>query len=306
MDFSGKSEHNYDKSTYFLLETGEGSVDDHTSECSKETSFYSSETMKAARKKYREKTGASENVAEDEGVDEPEVKVKKNSKRKAESDVPAKNVKKAKKEKLIKNTQTESTLPHVNDAEDSLPVVDDEVVIEVVELEDEAEVIIEEEATEEEEVPAGDNPEALEDEEELQEAFRAHGGLGDSEDEEELQEAFRAHGGFDDSEDDEEEEVQVTGEVGPDVEKGPDVERGPDVEEGKFARDLKEIFGDVQKKLEGNYNLLKHEEKSWLKFVRRMLFTWHPDKNPGFEDKATEVTKFIQNEVERIKNIIEI
>ena len=94
--------------------------------------------------------------------------------------------------------------------------------------------------------------------------------------------------------------------MGPDVEKGPDVERGPDVEEGKFARDLKEIFGDVQKKLEGNYNLLKHEEKSWLKFVRRMMFTWHPDKNPGFEDKATEVTKFIQNEVERIKNIIEI
>ena len=74
MDFSGKSEHNYDKSTYFILETDEGSVDDHTSACSKETSFYSSETMKATRKKYREKTGARENVAEDEGVDEPEVK----------------------------------------------------------------------------------------------------------------------------------------------------------------------------------------------------------------------------------------
>ena len=74
MDFSGLSEHKYDKSTYFLLETGEGSADLHTSECSKETKFFSSETMKLARKKYREKTGASENVAEDEEVDEPEVK----------------------------------------------------------------------------------------------------------------------------------------------------------------------------------------------------------------------------------------
>ena len=133
-----------------------------------------------------------------------------------------------------------------------------------------------------------------------------------------------ASGGFDDLEDDEEEEVQVIGEVGPDVEEGPDVGGGPDLEEGpdieeqgrgtgesdknseKFARDLKEIFDDVQKKLEENYFLLKHEEKSWLKFVRRMMFTWHPDKNPGFEDKATEVIKFIQNEVERIENNLNI
>ena len=136
--------------------------------------------------------------------------------------VPKKNVKKAKKEKGIKHTQEESTLPHVNDAEDSLPVMDDEVnlqwddeaFIEIVELEDESEVnIIEEEAAEEEEVSAGDNPEDLEDEIELQEAFMASGG-------------------FDDLEDDEEEEVQVIGEVGPDVEEGPDVEGGPDVEEG--------------------------------------------------------------------------
>ena len=31
-----------------------------------------------------------------------------------------------------------------------------------------------------------------------------------------------------------------------------------------------------------------------------MVFKWHPDKNPGFEEQATEVTKFIQNEAKRI------
>ena len=51
VDFTGLSEHKYDESTYFLLETGEGSADLHTSECSEETKFFSSETMKLARKK---------------------------------------------------------------------------------------------------------------------------------------------------------------------------------------------------------------------------------------------------------------
>ena len=51
---------------------------------------------------------------------------------------------------------------------------------------------------------------------------------------------------------------------------------------------------------------MKHEEKSWGRFVRKMMLIWHPDKNLGSVDKATEVTKFIQNEVKRLKNIIEI
>eukprot|EP00092_Neocalanus_flemingeri_P072972 GFUD01089928.1.p1 GENE.GFUD01089928.1~~GFUD01089928.1.p1 ORF type:complete len:970 (+),score=206.26 GFUD01089928.1:1-2910(+) len=69
----------------------------------------------------------------------------------------------------------------------------------------------------------------------------------------------------------------------------------------KFDRDLKDIFDVVSKQLEENYNQFKNDEKAWLKFVKRMLFTWHPDKNPGYEEQATEVVKFIQNEVERIE-----
>lgn len=69
----------------------------------------------------------------------------------------------------------------------------------------------------------------------------------------------------------------------------------------KFRKDLKAIFDDVSRQLEENYSLLKDDQKAWPRFVRRMLFKWHPDKNPEFQEKATEVVKFIKNEVERIE-----
>jgi hypothetical protein len=90
MNFSGKSKHRYDKSTGFLLKTGEESMDGHSLTCREEAGFYHSATMKVARKKYRDKKEASKKLAGDEGVapcveNEPEVKLKKNLKRKAES-----------------------------------------------------------------------------------------------------------------------------------------------------------------------------------------------------------------------------
>ena len=109
MDFSGKSKHRYDKSTGFLLNKGEESMDGHSLTCREEAGFYHSATMKVARKKYRDKKEESKKLAGDEGVapgveNEPEVKLKKNLKRKAESDVPKKNVKKKQKRKRGLNT----------------------------------------------------------------------------------------------------------------------------------------------------------------------------------------------------------
>ena len=70
-------------------------------------------------------------------------------------------------------------------------------------------------------------------------------------------------------------------------------------EENNFE-DISAIFAKVTAQMEEMYTKLKGDEKAWLKFVKRMVFKWHPDKNPGFEEKATEVTKFIQNEAVRI------
>ena len=56
----------------------------------------------------------------------------------------------------------------------------------------------------------------------------------------------------------------------------------------------------ITRQMEEMYRKLNQDEKAWLKFVKRMVFKWHPDKNPGFEEQATEVTKFIQNEAKRI------
>ena len=85
----------------------------------------------------------------------------------------------------------------------------------------------------------------------------------------------------------------------------PEVERGPEVGGGKFVKDLEGLCGDVQKELAEKYYLLRHDLKSWARFVKKMLLIWHPDKNLGFKDKSTEVTKFIQNERERLESIID-
>ena len=66
-------------------------------------------------------------------------------------------------------------------------------------------------------------------------------------------------------------------------------------------QDLKKVFEEIRKQLEENYEKLKEDQKSWQKFVKRLLFKWHPDKNPNNVSEATEVTKFIQNEAERIE-----
>jgi len=65
-------------------------------------------------------------------------------------------------------------------------------------------------------------------------------------------------------------------------------------------KNLTEICKDITDKMEEMYTKLRGDEKAWLKYVKRMVFNWHPDKNPNNEEMATEITKFIQNEAQRI------
>ena len=50
-------------------------------------------------------------------------------------------------------------------------------------------------------------------------------------------------------------------------------------EDGKF-QDLQKVYEEIRQQLEENYQKLKDDQKSWQKFVKRLLFKWHPDKNP--------------------------
>ena len=68
-----------------------------------------------------------------------------------------------------------------------------------------------------------------------------------------------------------------------------------------FAKSLQEILHEVTEQIEEQYKILKEDEKAWKKFVRRLYLKWHPDKNPDNQEKATEVTKHIQNEVNRVE-----
>ena len=69
-----------------------------------------------------------------------------------------------------------------------------------------------------------------------------------------------------------------------------------------FGKNISDIKAEITRQLEEQFKNLKDDKKAWQKFVRRLIFKWHPDKNPGNEEIATEATKFIQNEVERIEN----
>ena len=64
---------------------------------------------------------------------------------------------------------------------------------------------------------------------------------------------------------------------------------------------MEEIKAEITRILTEQYDALKNDEQAWRKFIRRLIFKWHPDKNPDSIETATEVTKFIQNEVKRIE-----
>ena len=74
-----------------------------------------------------------------------------------------------------------------------------------------------------------------------------------------------------------------------------------DEPDDKFNKSLEEILKDVTKLMEEQYQKFKDDEGGWKKFVKRLYLKWHPDKNPNHQEKATEVTKHIQNETKRIE-----
>ena len=277
MNFTELSAHKYDESTYFVLGISEAGEDLHTHRCTEETNFFSAETMKEVRKRHRAKAGTSKTVVEEEEVDEPEAEVKKSSKRKAESNVSAKGAKKARKEKAVKNTHAKGPLPQANDAEGSIPLVENDVIIEVAEPteEDVGGVAAVVEVTKEEEVPANDIPEDTESDEYFLEQFNAQQDLSDSEDEEEvvkvprkLEPALMYQAGF-----------------------------------GRFSKDINGLCKEVQAEMVGEYSVLKNNPPAWRKVVNRLRNTWHPDKNAKvFKRKSEEVFKCLQNEKKKLES----
>jgi hypothetical protein len=99
-----------------------------------------------------------------------------------------------------------------------------------------------------------------------------------------------ASGGFDDLEDDEEEEVQVIGEVGPDVEEGPEVEEGPDIEEqGRGTDDTDFLFEKLVKAVNDG-----EKDLDWL--MSNIALGVMRSEEPGIGKKIALhlVTKLVQ------------
>ncbi|XP_057316650.1 sacsin-like [Hydractinia symbiolongicarpus] len=64
------------------------------------------------------------------------------------------------------------------------------------------------------------------------------------------------------------------------------------------ARTFEEICEEIKKILNGIKSLSEEEKK---KVIRRLYLKWHPDKHPEHsKELATEVFKFLQNEIEKI------
>jgi hypothetical protein len=228
--------------------------------------------MKEVRKRHRAKAGTSKTVVEEEEVDEPEAEVTKSSKRKAESNVSAKGAKKARKGKVVKNTHAKSPLPQANDAEGSIPLVENDVIIEVLEPteEDVGGVVAVVEVTKEEEVPANDIPEDTESDEYFREQFNAQQDeLSDSEDEEE----------------------------GGKVPKKLEPELMYQVGFGRFAKDINGLCNEVQAEMVGEYSVLKNNPPAWRKVVNRLRNLWHPDKK-----KIRRGFKFLQSEKKKLES----
>ena len=275
LNFTELSEHKYDESTYFVLGIGEAGEDLHTPKCTEETKFFSAETMKEVRKRHRAKTGTSKIVVEEEKVDEPEAEVKKNSKRKAESDIPAKDVKKAKKETLVKNTHTESALPQSDYVDGSVPsgVSDDDIEVIDISDDDEEEAPANDipEPTQENEAPANDVPETEQtemDDEFWEQYYAQQNFVSDSEDEEILEPELRFKAGG-----------------------------------GKFSRDLDVLIKVVSDEMEEEYLRLRDDYPAWKKVISKLMLCWHPDKNPViYKRKSEEVMKMITKERKRLES----
>ena len=61
---------------------------------------------------------------------------------------------------------------------------------------------------------------------------------------------------------------------------------------------FEEVIESIRRELEEAF---RHGEACAKKIIKRLWLKWHPDKNPGREEFCTEVFKFIQAEVKRLR-----
>ena len=119
LKFEEMAAHRYDITTHFVVEVVEASEDVHSFECLRETKVFNDETMRVARKKYNEKLKASKPATDEDKSETSAPESERKSKRKAEDDTLAKDVKKGRKEEEVKNTHAESTLPQSENVDGS-------------------------------------------------------------------------------------------------------------------------------------------------------------------------------------------
>ena len=70
-------------------------------------------------------------------------------------------------------------------------------------------------------------------------------------------------------------------------------------EEPVRPRNLEEANREIAEALKEIWKLPESERPS---AIRRLIKVWHPDRNPNDVELATEATKFLLNEVERLEN----
>ena len=70
-------------------------------------------------------------------------------------------------------------------------------------------------------------------------------------------------------------------------------------EEPVRPRNLEEAKREIAEALKEIWKLPESERRS---AIRRLIKLWHPDRNPNDVELATEATKFLLNEVERLEN----
>ncbi|XP_077979790.1 sacsin-like [Glandiceps talaboti] len=67
-------------------------------------------------------------------------------------------------------------------------------------------------------------------------------------------------------------------------------------------RDLDEVFSEVSEFLEAIWSDSSIPEEEYKIAIKRLYLKWHPDKNSGDEEFATEVFKHLKNELDRLEN----
>ena len=293
LKFEEMAAHRYDITTHFVVEVVEASEDVHSFECLRETKVFNDETMRVARKKYNEKLKASKPATDEDKSETSAPESERKSKRKAEDDTLAKDVKKGRKEEEVKNTHAESTLPqsenvdgstHADESADG--VIPEDTGIDAdfhAEFNSQQGELSDSEDDGEEEAPASCKSEPKYFHEEETPENDGLGTDGTISEDEKWEQYYDRYNFIDDSDDEDEERRPE-----------PALRRSG---VGKFSRELSVMVRIISEDM-GEANMKFWDDRSgWKKFVRKLNLCWHPDKNlPEFKRKSEEITKWIFKE----------